>query len=135
MHSVRRIAEIPIQAAGLGELKEKMLNWSSRFSISLFLDSNGYPDKYGRYECLLAAGAAHLVLNDDAKAFATLQKAFDERHDWLFGHFNYDLKNVLERHLESRHKARHGWPMMHFFVPEVVCTIPRGPSVLRIETL
>ena len=131
----RHIAEVAFERSQLTELKNKMLNWSSRFSISLFLDSNEYPDQYGRYECLLAAGADHLVLDDDAKAFATLQHVFDERRDWLFGHLNYDLKNVLERHLESGHDGSHGWPMMQFFVPEVVCVILRGTSVLRVETL
>ncbi len=112
-----------------------MLSWASRFGICLFLDSNEYADKYGHYECLFAAGAAHLVSADDAQALAVLKEAHDARKDWLFGHFCYDLKNVLEPHLESRHEQKHHWPAMQFFVPEVVCLIERGSSVLKIETL
>jgi para-aminobenzoate synthetase component 1 len=131
----RRIAEIRFAPSDLRAVKDKMLSWASRFSISLFLDSNGYADKYGRYECLLGAGAVHHVLDDDAKAFAAIQQVYDERKDWLFGHLCYDLKNVLEPHLASRHKARHHWPLMGFFVPEVVCFIARNSSVLRVEAL
>lgn len=131
----RRIAEISFKPSQLAELKSKMLNWASRFGISLFLDSNGYADKYGRYECLLGAGAVQHVLDDDAKAFATIQQAYDERKDWLFGHLCYDLKNVLEPHLSSRHEARHHWPVMEFFVPEVVCFIARDSYLLRVEAL
>lgn len=131
----RHIAEIGFKPSELRAVKDKMLSWASRFSISLFLDSNGYADKYGRYECLLGAGAVHHVLDDDAKAFEAIQQAHDERKDWLFGHLCYDLKNVLEPHLASRHQARHHWPVMEFFAPEVVCLIVRDSSVLRVETL
>jgi para-aminobenzoate synthetase component 1 len=135
MHSVRRIAEIPIQPAQLAALKEKMLNWSSRFSISLFLDSNGYEDRYGRYECLMGAGAHRGIMVDDATAFRQLRGFCEAHRDWLFGHLCYDLKNVLEPYLQSRHEKRHGYRQLQFFVPEVVCLIPRGRPVLRIESL
>jgi para-aminobenzoate synthetase component 1 len=131
----RHIAEIHFAPSDLKAVKDKMLSWASRFSISLFLDSNGYEDKYGSYECLLGAGAVHHVLDDDAKAFAAIQQARDERKDWLFGHLCYDLKNVLEPHLSSGHEARHHWPAMEFFVPEAVCIIPKGAPVLRVEAL
>lgn len=131
----RRIAEIEFAPSDLRAVKDKMLSWASRFSISLFLDSNGYADKYGSYECLLGVGAVHHVLDDDAKAFATIQQAHDERKDWLFGHLCYDLKNVLEPHLASGHEAMHHWPVMEFFIPEVVCIIERESSVLRVEAL
>jgi para-aminobenzoate synthetase component 1 len=131
----RQIAEIPFAPSSLKAVKEKMLSWASRFGISLFLDSNGYADPRGRYECLLAAGAAQTFNGETASAFSALQHAHDTCKDWLFGHLCYDLKNVLEPHLRSRHEARHHWPAMQFFVPDVVCIIPRGASVLRVESL
>jgi para-aminobenzoate synthetase component 1 len=131
----RRIAEIAFKPSELRAVKDKMLNWASRFSISLFLDSNGYADKYGRYECLLGAGAVHHVLDDDARVFAAIQQAYDERKDWLFGHLCYELKDVLEPHLASRHTTSHHWSIMGFFVPEIVCSIARASSVLRVEAL
>ena len=131
----RRIAEIPIPAAQVAAIKEKMLNWSARFGISLFLDSNGYEDKYGHYDCLLGAGAHKILLADDATAFDSLHKFFEQNRDWLFGHFCYDLKNVLQPHLQSGHETRHGYRLMQFFVPEVVCTIARGECVLRVQAL
>jgi para-aminobenzoate synthetase component 1 len=131
----RRIAEIGFEPQQLAAVKEKMLNWASRFGICLFLDSNGYQDKHGKYECLMGAGAAHLVNGDDAEPFTALQHAYDDRRDWLFGHLAYDLKNALEPHLESRHERMHDWSHMQFFSPQVVCFIPRGVSMLRIEAL
>ncbi len=135
MISKRQVAEMPFAPSQRREIKDKMLSWASRFGICLFLDSNEYPDKYGRYECLIAAGAAHLITASDAQAFATLQQGHDEHKDWLFGHLCYDLKNVLEPHLESRHPKQYHWPAMQFFVPEVICLIERGSAILRIETL
>jgi para-aminobenzoate synthetase component 1 len=131
----RRIAEVMVRASQLAELKGKMLSWSSRFGISLFLDSNGYADKYGRYECLLGAGEQAAVVADDATAFQMLQAFYEAHRDWLFGHFCYDLKNVLEPHLQSLHEKLHGYLPLQFFIPEVVCVIPRGANVLRVETL
>ncbi len=131
----RLIAELPVPPSEIAGMKEKMLNWSSRFGISLFLDSNNYPDTYGRYECLLGAGRYKSVMADDSVAFASLQSFFDEHRDWLFGHFSYDLKNVLQPHLHSADPRRHGFEQLQFFIPEVVCVLEREGTTLRVETL
>ena len=52
-------AIIPAQAA---KLKIRMLDWAQQFSIHLFLDNNQYQSPYKGYECLLAAGAACLLM-------------------------------------------------------------------------
>ncbi len=112
-----------------------MLNWASRFGIFLFLDSNHYADPRGRYECLLAAGATRLIRTESNDAFAAIDTCLQQDRDWLFGHLCYDLKNALEPRLHSAHPPRHHWPDLQFFIPEVVCLIPRGQSELRIESL
>lgn len=119
----------------IASLKDRMLSWSSRFSISFFLDSNGYADPYGRYECLLAVGAAKQLVSEDSDSFRKLQHFFDERNDWLFGHFCYELKDVLQNHLHSNHPIRHQFPLMQFVVPETVCLILRDTNELVIESL
>jgi len=106
-----------------------MLNWVRPFSIFLFLDSNGYADPYGRYECLLAAGAAEVIAGDTGDPLHALQES---HADWLFGHITYDYKNLLEPRLTSRHPARHRYPLLHFFCPQIVCYIPRGTPALTI---
>jgi para-aminobenzoate synthetase component 1 len=108
-----------------------MLNWVKQFSIFLLLDSNGYPDPYGRYDYLLAAGAVDMpeIIGAGPDPLATLQQS---QADWLFGHVNYDYKNLLEPQLSSRHPERHRCPLLHFFCPKIICAIPRGTNELVI---
>ncbi|MBL7690304.1 MAG: anthranilate synthase component I family protein [Flavipsychrobacter sp.] len=132
MHRNKKSYEIG--SADAGSIKAGMLNWSKQFSILVFLDSNSYRSVYDGYECLLAAGCRYLVPSSGADPLTTLQAAHNEQRDWMFGHICYDLKNVLEPALESRHPARHHFPLLQFFVPESVCYIDRNCSTFTIET-
>jgi para-aminobenzoate synthetase component 1 len=105
------------------ELKSKMLNWVNQFSIFVFLDSNGYTDKYGAYECLLGA--------DNISQFDLFDNA--PINDWAFGHICYDYKNELEPKLTSRHPAHIGFTPYSFFIPRIVCYIDRGKTTLQVE--
>lgn len=109
-----------------------MLNWSRRFGILLFLDSNGYQSPYGRYECLCAVGAVNRYDLADFDGLYTFHK---QHQDWLFGHLSYDLKNNLEPKLASAHPEHQGFPLLHFFQPEIVCFIASGERFLAIESL
>lgn len=108
-----------------------MLDWASQFSILLFLDSNNYDDRYGSYECLLAAGAVEILSDTSTEALRELHEA---RRDWLFGHITYDYKNTLEAGLASRHEVQTGFPLISFFRPQVVLYVDRGKSQLTIES-
>ena len=97
-----------------------MLSWCNRFNICCFLDSQQYPSSLHRFECLLAAGAAHsLTVNTGENAFLQLKGFYEKHADWVFGHLGYDLKNELEP-LESCHPDGVGFPDLFFFVPDVV---------------
>lgn len=109
-----------------------MLNWSERFSILLLLDSNGYVDKYSKYEYLLAAGAEEIVPATD---MAVVKKLHDTHHDWLFGHIAYDYKNKLEKNLASLHADNIGFEDLVFFRPQVVCYFSTGSTDLVIESI
>lgn len=130
----RKKATYKISPADAGLLKQRMLSWANRFSILLFLDSNSYASPHSGYECLLAAGAARVIGDEEFKPFEALNRERRERPDWLFGHVCYDYKNVLEPGLQSRHEKRHGWQELQFFVPQTVCTISRDLNVLTIES-
>jgi len=112
-----------------------MLNWSSRFSIVLFLDNNSYAPNPGSYDCLLAADAVSFVSPGELDALTALQEAHDSRPDWLFGHICYDYKNRLEPKLPSSNEHRHTFPLLQFFCPATVCSINREQTALTIETL
>ncbi len=93
------------------------------------LNSNGYGnDKYSKYDFLLGVGAFDKISvnikpggkNDDA--FSLVKNFHQEKQDWLFGHWSYDLKNQLER-LSSNNPDNIHAPLMHFFQPEIVMAI------------
>ncbi|WP_276485306.1 anthranilate synthase component I family protein [Paraflavitalea pollutisoli] len=97
-----------------------MLSWCNRFNICCFLDNQQYPSSLQNYECLLAAGAAHLLeVKAGEQAFDRLQSFYDAHQDWLFGHLSYDLKREMEVP-ESTNPDGIGFPDLGFFVPEVV---------------
>ena len=131
----RHTAAYPI-AGAVAEIKQRMLDWASQFSILLFLDSNEYRSPYSRYECLLATGCREVISTDggDADALPRLQQLHDTQRDWLFGHIGYDYKNALEPKLSSQHTAKTKFPELHFFVPQTVCYIAAGSNELTISS-
>jgi para-aminobenzoate synthetase component 1 len=131
---LRQKATYPLSGEEYKTIKLQMLNWANQFSIFLFLDSNSYPDQYGHYECLLAAGAM-AVIENNAHGLSMLQDFHDKNKDWLFGHICYDHKNVLEPKLYSKHQVKHAWPDLFFFQPQVVCYINKDKTSLTIESL
>jgi para-aminobenzoate synthetase component I len=110
-------------------IKLQMLNWSSRFNICCFLDDHNYGLPPHSYECLLAAGARHTLQAGAGTAFEQLKAFSLQHHDWLFGHFAYDLKNETEA-LTSSHKDGVKFPDLFFFVPEIVIRLEASKLVI-----
>ncbi|OLY91656.1 para-aminobenzoate synthetase component 1 [Cnuella takakiae] len=110
--------------ADLEVLKQKMLNWASRFNIFLFLDSHQYGFQPQHFECLLGVGVRSWV--DDLSSL----DAFVQQPRWCFGHLAYDLKEELHG-LETGKKDPIGFPHLHFFEPEVVLYVK--DNTLTIE--
>lgn len=116
------------------KIKDRMLSWANQFSILLFLDSNNYTNKYSRYECLLAVGAAWQLDTDTTSDKLTALHQYHQEHScWLFGHINYDYKNVLEPGLSSGHPDNIGFPVISLFRPEVVCYVNTEKTGITIE--
>jgi len=70
-----------------------------------------------------------------ADFLSQLQQLHDEKQDWIFGHLNYDCKNLLEPKLTTTLPANTGFPLFHFFIPETVCYINSEQTVLTVETI
>lgn len=104
---------------GFTQIKLQMLNWASQFNICCFLDNHHYSIAPHSYECIVAAGARHVLEASAGNAFPQLRQFSLQHHDWLFGHFAYDLKNETEQ-LQSHHPDHVGFADMLFYVPEVV---------------
>src|SRR6478609_4197755 len=96
-----------------------MLNWANQFNICCLLDNHEYNISPHTVECILAVGAANEIKCMYGNAFDSLQKFSEHHHDWLFGHFSYDLKNEIEN-LSSNNFDGIEFPDLHFFVPETI---------------
>lgn len=95
-----------------------------------FLNSNAYEDAYGKYDLLLALGAARIISAGE-NAFETLKEAHSEQPSWLFGHLLYDLKNQLED-LRSSKEVQLGFPELSFFEPAYLLLQKRGKKRLEV---
>jgi len=111
--------------------KRQLLAWANSHPVAVFLDSNSFPDQtHQTWECLVAVGAASVFEANSGQAFAGLKKYYDEKRDWLFGFFGYDLKNEVEK-LQSEHPDGIGLPDLFFFQPKIVIGIRRPIYDLR----
>jgi len=128
---MRSVQTFPIQ--DLFFWKKQLLHWAGRHELALYLDSNGrssnsdgvtrsHPVNASGWECLVAAGAVSVLDASAGSAFEQFRSIQDDKNDWLFGFFGYDLKNELER-LASNNFDGVGLPDMGFFQPEVVAGI------------
>ena len=114
-----------------------MLNWANRFSISVFLDSNGYDNiAYSKYECLLAVDPIQTISAENSKdVLSSIHQWHKTNRDWLFGHINYDYKNRLFKKLSSSHLSNFEFSEIHFFCPKVVCYITSDKTELCIQSI
>ncbi len=98
-----------------------MLNWANQFDICCFFDDNNYHQKFGSYDCLLAAGAVD-TFAPQQNILARLKHFNALNDDWLFGHFSYDLKNEVEQ-LYSGGMDNIGFSPVFLFRPGIVISI------------
>ncbi len=111
---------ISFPVSDFNTFKIQMLNWVNRFNIFCLLDNRHYDFSKPAFECLLAAGSKASVEMPVGSAYDALHHFYTEnKNEWLFGHFGYDLKNETEK-LSSRNADGIGFSDLHFFVPEIV---------------
>lgn len=111
-----------------------MLNWADRFGILVFLDNNHYRNAYNRFEWLLALNPVHTISGDKGDLLLELSQWHHQNKDWLFGHIAYDYKNILEPRLSSVASGGIGFPLFHFFCPEIICYLSPDKKNLVIES-
>lgn len=100
--------------------QKQLLYWSSKFENSVFLNSNDFKENhsYNSYSSLFAIGANKKLISNE-NSFEKLKSLFEEKKDWLFGYFSYDLKNEIEN-LQSNNFDGINAPNLYFFIPEYV---------------
>lgn len=116
------IAEFDIE--NIVELKQKILQWSSKYSSVAILDSNNYKnDSYKKQEYLAGVCAEkEIKFQSSSNSFNRLKEFIDSNNKYVFGYFTYDLKNDIEN-LKSENSDNLLFPEMHFFVPKYVFKI------------
>ncbi|MFD2288539.1 aminodeoxychorismate synthase component I [Pedobacter petrophilus] len=107
------------------DFKQKALRWANQFEVCCLLYSNQYKDQYSSYDFLIAADVQEELACKSGTAFDQL-KDFQKSHKtWLFGLFNYELKNEIED-LDSNHPDYLNFPELYFFVPKYLIGIKNG---------
>jgi para-aminobenzoate synthetase component 1 len=112
------------------DFKHKALQWADGFEYCCVLDSNSYPDPYGKYDLLIAAGAMQVLQSTPERAFDELKSFYNDNPGWLFGLLGYDLKNGIEA-LQSGNPDHLDFPQLCFFKPEYLIISENG--LLRVE--
>lgn len=102
--------------------KQKALNWATSFEVCCCLDSQQYPDLYGKFDFLLAVGSRAELHANSADKFTELKAFYTTHQNWMFGLLSYDLKNETEA-LSSENPDHLGFPDLFFFVPEYLISL------------
>lgn len=114
---MRKISHFPINQ-DVNTLKSKFIDWAEQYQYCCILDSNSYKeDKYTQFDFAIAVDAIEVFKPKTGNTFDDLYAFHQQKNDWLFGHFSYDLKNELED-LSSDNYDGLGWSNCGFFIPK-----------------
>ncbi len=110
------------------------MNWLQQFNTFCFLDNHQYHIQPHTEECVAAVGVKNKFdaglspdpLND-LQNFIEGSKA-----KWLFGHLNYDFKNVLTKSISS-HPDHIRFPDAFFFEPSILIRISEKEIIIGAE--
>ena len=131
---MRKVVTYPLEKPA--DFRFNLLSWASRFEGVCYLNSNtlsNNPSKgYSDFEYLVAVDPVDEIVIDTKEAFPSLKDFHNNKNDWLFGFFSYDLKNEVED-LTSENFDGIKMPLMHFFQPKFIFII-KGDEV-RIDYL
>lgn len=102
--------------------EKELVNFGARFSHFIFLNGHdyaqGFPSlmAFGNHDALTIREEDGPVIKDP---FNQLSDFVNKHSDWIFGHLNYELKQFIEK-LPAKLKPQQSFPLLHFFVPELV---------------
>jgi len=99
------------------DFKSNLLAWAQQFEQIVWLDSNNYPQKYSKFQAVLAVDAHSILQSDFKNAFTKLKNYKNDLRDYIFGYFSYDLKNDIED-LRSDNFDGLQFPELYFFQPK-----------------
>jgi para-aminobenzoate synthetase component I len=100
-------------------------NIQKQFNHACVFDSNLQTNtsRYLKSSKIIAVGATQeFCMSNTNDSLTQLQTFLNKKKNWFFGYLSYDLKNEIEN-LTSKNEDILGFPLIHFFVPEVVIQI------------
>ena len=109
-----------------------MLGWASQSDICCFLDNHQYPSSHHSAEVLVGVGASK-IFHAQEDFFASLSSFVHHANDYIFGHFNYEIKDEIAVGLTSSLPCFTGFPDHYLFIPEVVLQLEN--NMLKIGVL
>lgn len=95
-------------------------------------EGNDLPTAYRRYDKLVAGGYRKAGLNVKENFFRNLQEIRNNKAEWSFGYFAYDLKNQLEK-LSSQNKDYMEFEDGGFFFPAFIFLEKDQKTTLLIQ--
>ncbi|MCX6311808.1 MAG: anthranilate synthase component I family protein [Bacteroidetes bacterium] len=99
-------------------IPEGLYNLFQSYSNGIILNSNA--NKNGEFEWMTAFGnSSEYQISNSENPFEELHEFLSKNQNWVFGHFNYDLKNSLEN-LHSNHHSGIDFSELHFIIPEII---------------
>jgi para-aminobenzoate synthetase component 1 len=96
------------------------------YGVITFLNSNNSTVK-----SLLAVGVIDELKYKESVFFEDLKNFIDTHNDWVFGYFNYDLKNTVEPKLSSNNNDFIQMNKNHFFVPKLVVEFENNEALIH----
>jgi para-aminobenzoate synthetase component 1 len=108
-------------------LKPNIGELNKHFNHICILDSNpeANSNQAIQNDTLIAIGKTKELVVYTGCTLGPLQSFIDKNTgQWIFGAMSYDLKNEVEN-LHSKNTDNIGFPLLHFFVPEIVLQIKK----------
>ncbi|MFY0602824.1 MAG: anthranilate synthase component I family protein [Flavobacteriaceae bacterium] len=99
------------------DIKKRLLFWSCKYEVSLWLDSNDYEQNYSSFDAVLATDEFTSIQTDYTNAFDKLKEYQSTTQDYIFGYISYDVKNDTEN-LSSNNFDGLLFDDLYFFQPK-----------------
>ncbi|WP_338761051.1 anthranilate synthase component I family protein [Bernardetia sp. ABR2-2B] len=122
---------------------KKSLQWASTFKTFIYLNPNEIEYPHEPFSHVLAVGEKRKVCSNTAhkiegktsfdKLYNFWNSQSQTENSYLFGYFNYDLKNELEN-LSSSNLDNLGFPEFYFFEPKYILFFDTKGNLLIDKT-
>jgi para-aminobenzoate synthetase component 1 len=108
---------------------QEEFNHACVFDSNLQINTSNYLQR----SQIIALGATQEFLtNEAANSLKQLEAFLSKKNKWVFGYLSYDLKNEIEN-LTSKNADELNFPLIHFFVPEVVIQLNDSEIIISYD--